>query len=80
VRLAVLDKPGVLAAITGIFRVEGISMCSFLQHARSPGEVVQVVITTHETVELAMQSALKSIAVLDSVVEPPHMIRIEGNL
>lgn len=80
VRLAVVDRPGVLAAITGIFRDEGISMCSFLQHSRKPGEIVQVVITTHETVELAMRNALKSIAVLDSVIELPHMIRIEGNL
>lgn len=78
VRLAVVDRPGVLAAITGIFRDEGISMCSFIQHSRKPGETVQVVITTHETVELFMRNALKSIAVLDSVIEPPHMIRIES--
>lgn len=80
VRLAVVDKPGVLAAITGIFRDEGISMCSFLQNSRKPDETVQVVLTTHETVELAMRNALKSIAALDAVIEPPHMIRIEGNL
>jgi homoserine dehydrogenase len=78
VRLAVVDKPGVLASITGIFRDEGISMCSFLQHSRRPEEAVQVVITTHETVELAMRNALKSIARLGTVKEPPHMIRIEN--
>jgi len=78
VRLAVVDKPGVLAAITSIFRDEGISMCSFLQNSRKPDETVQVVITTHETLELSMRNALKSIAALGSVIEPPHMIRIEN--
>lgn len=78
VRLAVMDKPGVLAAITGIFRDQGISMCSFLQNSHKPGEPVQVVITTHETLELSMRNALEAIAALDSVIEPPHMIRIEN--
>ena len=77
-RLAVVDKPGVLAAITGIFRDEGISLRSFLQHSHTPGEPVQVVIITHETLELALRQAVESISVLDSVLEPPHMIRIES--
>ncbi len=77
-RLAVVDKPGVLAAITGIFRDEGISVGSCIQHSRKPGEKVQIVITTHETVELAMQNALKSLTGIDAVIEPPHMIRIEN--
>ncbi len=77
IRLGVVDKPGVLAAITSIFLNEGISVGSFLQNSHRPGETVQVVITTHETLELSMRNALKSIAVLDSVIEPPHMIRIE---
>jgi homoserine dehydrogenase len=78
VRLAVTDKPGVLAAITGIFRDEGISLRSFLQHSHHPGEPVQVVLTTHETIEFAMRKALESVAALDFVMEPPHMIRIEA--
>ena len=77
-RLAVVDKPGVLAAVTGIFRDEGISLRSFLQHSHAPGEPVQVVLITHDTVELALRQALESIAALDSVLEPPHMIRIES--
>lgn len=77
VRLAVVDKPGVLAAVTGILRDEGISLRSFLQHSHAPGEPVQIVLTTHETLELAMRQALDAIASLDTALEPPHMIRIE---
>jgi homoserine dehydrogenase len=77
-RLSVADKPGVLAAITGVFSKEGISVDSFLQHPPKSGETAQVVITTHETVELHMRHAIKSIAALDSVTEPPHMIRMEN--
>ena len=53
-------------------------MESMLQRARAPGEAVPVVLTTHETEEAAMRRALTSIAGLGSVVEPPHMIRIEA--
>jgi homoserine dehydrogenase len=77
-RLAVVDKPGVLAAVTGIFRDEGISLRSFLQLKPVPGEPVQVVLITHDTLELALRQAVESISALDSVLEPPHMIRIES--
>jgi homoserine dehydrogenase len=36
-----------------------------------------LVLTTHETSEAAMQSALGRIAALTTVLEPPTMIRIE---
>jgi homoserine dehydrogenase len=35
------------------------------------------VLTTHVTVEAAMRWALKKIEALDTVLEPPRMIRIE---
>jgi homoserine dehydrogenase len=35
------------------------------------------VLTTHITVEAAMRRALDRIAGLDTVLEPPRMIRIE---
>jgi homoserine dehydrogenase len=38
---------------------------------------VPVVLTTHETEEASMRRALARIAALNTVVEPPHMIRIE---
>ena len=48
-----------------------------LQHGRSPGEAVPVVLVTHDTQEAAMRAALARIAALDAVLEPPALIRIE---
>ncbi len=58
-------------------RDEHVSMESMIQRGRAPGEAVPVVLTTHDTVEAAMRRALDRIAALDTVLEPPHMIRIE---
>ena len=76
-RLAVIDRPGVIADITTVFKEEQISMCSLLQRSHAPDEPVQIVLTTHPTVESQMLRALARIGKLDSVVESPHMIRIE---
>lgn len=76
-RLSVTDKPGVLAEVTGIFKREQISLQSFLQHSHQPNETVQLVLTTHDTQESAMKRAITAIATLDSIKEPPYMIRIE---
>jgi homoserine dehydrogenase len=48
-----------------------------IQRGRSPAEAVPVVLTTHITEEAAMRRALARIADLDTVLEPPRMIRIE---
>jgi homoserine dehydrogenase len=48
-----------------------------IQRGRAPGEAVPVVLTTHAAVEAAMRRALARIAQLDSVLEPPRLIRIE---
>jgi len=77
VRLAVVDKPGVLADITAIFRDSGISLKSFLQHGHAPGERVYVVGATHVTKELGMKQALAKMAAQNAVLEPPFSIRIE---
>ena len=76
-RLMVVDRPGVIADVTAVLRDEGISLESMLQRGRSPGEVVPVVMVTHETREAAMRQALARIAALDAVLEDPALIRIE---
>lgn len=78
IRLDVLDKPGVLADVTGIFRDHAISMRSFVQHSRQPGETVEIALTTHEARESGMAAALEKIAALSAVVAPPQRIRIEA--
>jgi homoserine dehydrogenase len=77
VRLTVLDRPGVLAAVAAALATEDVSIDSLLQRGRAPGEAVTVVMTTHETREAAMIRALAAISTLDTVVEEPRMIRIE---
>jgi homoserine dehydrogenase len=78
IRLMVVDKPGVIADVAAALRDEEVSMEAMIQRARSPGEPVPVVLTTHETEEAAMRRALERITRLASVTEPPHMIRIES--
>ncbi len=78
VRLMVVDRPGVIADITAAFRDEAVSMEQMLQRGRSPGEAVPVVLTTHDTEEAAMLRALDRIRALDTVLEPPRMIRVEN--
>jgi homoserine dehydrogenase len=77
VRLMVVDRPGVIADVTAALRDEQVSLESMLQRGRAPDEAVPVVLTTHETEEASMRRALGRIAGLNTVVEPPHMIRIE---
>jgi homoserine dehydrogenase len=77
VRLMVVDRPGVIADVTAALRDEQVSLESMLQRGRAPDEAVPVVLTTHDTDEASMRRALDRIAALRTVVEPPHMIRIE---
>jgi len=79
VRLQVFDRPGVIADITAALRDEQVSLESMIQRGRAPGEGVPVVLTTHDdTVEASMRRALGRIGALDTVLEPPLMIRIES--
>jgi len=77
IRLEVLDQPGVMADITAILRDQEVSVASFIQRGRAPGEQVSVVILTHTTNEGRMNGSLGLIESLDSVIEPPKMIRIK---
>ena len=77
VRLMVVDRPGVIADVTAALRDEQVSLEAMLQRGRSPDEAVPVVLTTHDTEEASMRRALARIARLGTVLEPPHMIRIE---
>ena len=78
IRLRVVDRPGAFADIAAILRDEAVSMEQILQRTRSPEEAVPVVMTTHEVEEAAMMRSLEKFAALDSVVEAPHVIRIEN--
>jgi homoserine dehydrogenase len=76
-RLMVVDRPGVIADVTGVLRDHSISLESMLQRGRDPGEAVPVVLTTHECEEGAMRAAIARIEALEAVLEKPALIRIE---
>jgi homoserine dehydrogenase len=76
-RLIVLDQPGVIADVSAILRDCRVSLESVLQRGRSPGLPVPVILTSHETPEGSMLKAVGLISKLKSVVEPPHLMRIE---
>ena len=78
IRLMVVDKPGVIAGIAACLRDEQVSVEAMLQRGRNPGELVPVVLTTHESHEASVVRALAAIDGLDTVLEPPRTIRIEA--
>ncbi|MBL8700602.1 MAG: homoserine dehydrogenase [Alphaproteobacteria bacterium] len=78
IRLMVRDRPGVIADVTAALRDEQVSLESMLQRGRRPDEMVPVVLTSHDAEEAAMRRALARIEALDTVLEPPRLIRIES--
>ncbi len=77
IRLMVVDRPGVMADVTAALRDAQVSVEALIQRGRNPGDVVPVVLTTHETEEQAMRQALSQIGRLKTVLDAPRMIRIE---
>ncbi|HRK70987.1 MAG TPA: homoserine dehydrogenase [Micropepsaceae bacterium] len=76
-RFNVLDKPGVVAVISGCLAEQGISIESMLQRGRAPGEPVAIVMITHDASEAAMAAAFELIAGQGVLVEPACLIRME---
>lgn len=77
-RFMVVDRPGVLSQIAGVLGQHGISISSVLQQGRKEGQMVPVVIRTHQAAERSVQTALREIGRMSFVSEPPMLIRVEG--
>lgn len=76
-RFNVFDRPGVLGHITGVLGERGVSIEQLVQQGRGSADVpVDVVMTTHEAKEAAVQEALRAIAAKDYVAREPRVIRI----
>jgi homoserine dehydrogenase len=75
-RFEVLDRPGVLAAITGILGRHEISISSCLQHEPIDATHVPLIIMTHLAREGNLRRALAEIGGLDTVRREPAMIRV----
>jgi homoserine dehydrogenase len=76
-RFSVVDKPKVLARISGILGDLGISIASVVQKGRGRKSSVSVVMLTHEAYEYEVRQALKQIDALDVISGETMVIRIE---
>lgn len=77
IRFMVIDKPGVLAKISGLLGKHGISIASVTQKERKTQKVVPIVMITHEVKEKDLRAALDRIGRLNVVREVPVAIRME---
>jgi homoserine dehydrogenase len=75
----VVDEPGVLAHIAGVFGKHGISIGKVIQDGEALGETVSLVIMTHRAKESSVQGALKEIEAMASVTAPTTLIRVEAD-
>jgi|YNPNPStandDraft_1061719.scaffolds.fasta_scaffold04268_8 homoserine dehydrogenase len=77
-RFSALDRPGVLAAISGILAKYGISILSVVQKGRRvAGGEVPIVMMTHEAKEAGIRKALEEIEALPVTVGKTQLIRVE---
>jgi len=77
IRFSVLDRPGVLSAVSGILGRHGISIQSVHQKGRKTEGAVPVVMLSHRAREASVQKALREIASLEVTAAKPVLIRIE---
>jgi len=77
IRFTALDKPGVLAKISGVLAKFGISIASVTQKEKSKAQLVPIVMLIHEAREKDLRRALNMISRLDAIKEEPMAIRME---
>ncbi|MFA5096552.1 MAG: homoserine dehydrogenase [Candidatus Omnitrophota bacterium] len=77
IRFIAVDKPGVLAKISGILAKFRISIASVTQKERSRAQLVPIVMLTHEAKEKDMHQALSIIDRMEAIKEKSVAIRME---
>lgn len=77
IRFMALDKPGVLAKISGVLAKSGISIASVTQKERRKTHVVPIVMVIHEAKEKNLREALEVISRMNVIKHKPVAIRIE---
>lgn len=78
-RFQVLNKPGVLGALTKVLGQNNISLASVTQKETWNNRPVSVVMLTHKASESSIQKALSSIKKMPSVKKAPVLLRIMRN-
>ncbi len=74
--LEVVDSPGVLAQVAGVFATHGVSIRSMEQE--EVGSTARIVFITHEAVERDVQATLHDLRALDSVKSVQSLLRVVG--
>jgi homoserine dehydrogenase len=78
IRFNVADKPGVLAAMAGVFANNNVSIHSMIQRGTNEDSQVDVVYVTHTALESDVQKAMEEISGMpDMVFGEPSLIRVE---
>ena len=75
-RLTVKDRPGVLARVASVMARGQVSIASVIQHPAGMPGAASLVLTTHESNEQAIQSTLRILSGLGSMLEEPLLLRI----
>lgn len=75
IRLTVLDKPGVLAKLSGVFSFHNVSITSVNQSAGP--SLVPIILITHTTSERAIGKVIEEIKALAEVHSVDSVIRVE---
>jgi homoserine dehydrogenase len=80
IRLAVKDNVGVLADVSGLLKEHGVSVEELIQHSgdEEHGQPVSIGITTHKVTRADIDKACEKLAKVDTILEEPSVIRIEG--
>lgn len=78
IRFSAVDRPGVLAKISGILGNNNISIANVTQKEERVGGAVPIVMMTHEALESKMRNALKLIDRLPVIKRESVAIRVEG--
>ena len=76
VRFMAVDKPGVLAAISGVLAKFKISISSVTQKERHREHAVPIIMMTHEVLESDLKKALTMIYKLKTICAKPVAIRV----
>jgi homoserine dehydrogenase len=74
--LEVADRPGVLAAVAGIFGEHDVSIRSMEQEGL--GDEARLIFITHTAVERSMQATLSALRDLDAVDRVGTLLRVVG--
>ncbi len=77
VRLKAKDRPGVLAAIAGVFGEKAVSLATVLQKD-SDKEFAQLVFITHMVEEAKLKDSLRILDEMSIVAAVENIIRLEG--